>query len=76
MGAKCIVALNQSFYSNGAVGRSYADAPEVDGKVYLSDYFDAKPGDIIWVQIIHADEYDLFGAGIYHLGEVKSLIVN
>jgi len=34
------------------------DAPEVDGKVYLSD--DAKPGDMLWVQIIHADEHDVF----------------
>jgi len=44
----------------GIVGRSYMDAPEVDGKVYLSDDYDAKPGDQIWVQIIHADEHDLW----------------
>ncbi|WP_057831579.1 30S ribosomal protein S12 methylthiotransferase RimO [Colwellia sp. TT2012] len=48
----------------GAVGRSYADAPEVDGKVYLSDDFDAKPGDLIWVQIIHADEHDVWGVRV------------
>jgi ribosomal protein S12 methylthiotransferase len=45
----------------GIVGRSYMDAPEVDGKVYLSDDYDAKPGDLIWVQIIHADEHDVWG---------------
>jgi hypothetical protein len=26
----------------GAVGRSYVDAPEVDGKVYLFDEYDVK----------------------------------
>ncbi len=40
---------------------SYMDAPEVDGNVYLPDDFDATPGDLIWVQIIHADEHDVWG---------------
>ena len=40
----------------GIDGRFYMDAPEVDGKVYLSDDFDAEPGDQICVQTIHADE--------------------
>ncbi|PCI62502.1 MAG: 30S ribosomal protein S12 methylthiotransferase RimO [Gammaproteobacteria bacterium] len=48
----------------GAVGRSYMDAPEIDGKVYLSDDFDAEPGDQIWVQIIHADEHDVWGVRV------------
>lgn len=48
----------------GAVGRSYMDAPEVDGKVYLTDEFDVKPGDQIWVQIIHADEHDVWGVKV------------
>lgn len=48
----------------GIVGRSYMDAPEVDGKVYLSDDFDAEPGDLMWVQIIHADEHDVWGVRV------------
>jgi ribosomal protein S12 methylthiotransferase len=48
----------------GAVGRSYMDAPEVDGKVYLSDEYDVKPGDQLWVQIIHADEHDVWGVRV------------
>ncbi|WP_133468622.1 30S ribosomal protein S12 methylthiotransferase RimO [Paraglaciecola marina] len=44
----------------GAVGRCYADAPEIDGNVHLTDEFDVKPGDIIWAQIIHNDEHDLW----------------
>lgn len=47
--------------SEGAVGRCYADAPEIDGKVYLTDEFDVQAGDLVWVEIMHADEYDLWG---------------
>jgi len=54
----------------GIVGRSYMDAPEVDGKVYLSDDFDAKPGDQLWVQIIHADEHDVWGVRVEDEEEV------
>jgi len=50
--------------SEGAVGRSYMDAPEVDGKVYLTDEFDVEPGEQIWVQIIHADEHDVWGVRV------------
>ncbi|QIR15787.1 30S ribosomal protein S12 methylthiotransferase RimO [Shewanella aestuarii] len=50
--------------TEGAIGRSYMDAPEVDGKVYLTDEFDVKPGDQIWVQIIHADEHDVWGVRV------------
>lgn len=50
--------------SEGAVGRSYMDAPEVDGKVYLTDEFDVSPGDQIWAQIIHADEHDVWGVRV------------
>ena len=46
----------------GAVGRSMADAPEIDGMVYLNGEFGVKPGDIVKVLIEHADEYDLWGS--------------
>lgn len=45
----------------GAIGRSTADAPEIDGLVYLNDQFDVAPGDIVEVEITHSDEYDLWG---------------
>ncbi|MEP0174966.1 MAG: 30S ribosomal protein S12 methylthiotransferase RimO [Paraglaciecola sp.] len=48
----------------GAVGRCYADAPEIDGNVHLTDEFDVKPGDIIWAQIIHNDEHDLWAVKV------------
>ena len=49
--------------SNGkeAVGRTKADAPEIDGLVNLEDYPDLKPGDIVKAVITDADFYDLWG---------------
>ncbi|GAM05692.1 ribosomal protein S12 methylthiotransferase [Novosphingobium sp. MBES04] len=47
----------------GATGRSQADAPEIDGAVYLRDVDpNLAPGDIVAVHIEDADEHDLFGA--------------
>ncbi|WP_137935710.1 30S ribosomal protein S12 methylthiotransferase RimO [Chitinivorax sp. B] len=46
----------------GAVGRSQADAPEIDGLVYLNDPdIKVKVGDIVNVTITHSDEHDLWG---------------
>ncbi|MDQ2078520.1 30S ribosomal protein S12 methylthiotransferase RimO [Marinimicrobium sp. ABcell2] len=45
----------------GAIGRSYADAPEIDGLVYLNGEQSLQPGDKVLVTIEHADEYDLWG---------------
>ncbi|MBP7339314.1 30S ribosomal protein S12 methylthiotransferase RimO [Niveispirillum sp.] len=49
---------------DGAIGRSWADAPEIDGAVYLNDEFKVKPGDMVRVKIEEADEYDLWGSVI------------
>ena len=43
----------------GAVGRSWADAPEIDGSVFIANT-DVKPGDKIRVRVVDADEYDLW----------------
>jgi ribosomal protein S12 methylthiotransferase len=48
-----------------AVGRSHADAPEIDGLVYVLDGQELRPGDMVEVEISDADEYDLSG----HLAE-------
>ena len=40
-------------------GRSWADAPEIDGKVYLSCIDPLKPGQIVKAKVIGADEHDL-----------------
>jgi ribosomal protein S12 methylthiotransferase len=46
----------------GATGRSQADAPEIDGAVYLRNVpASLKPGDIVSATIEDADAHDLFG---------------
>jgi ribosomal protein S12 methylthiotransferase len=45
----------------GATGRSQADAPEIDGNVFLRDAAHLAQGDIVPVLIEDADEHDLFG---------------
>ena len=46
----------------GAVARSYADAPEIDGNVFVEDIDrnTIKAGDLLRVKITDADEYDLY----------------
>ncbi|WP_320819435.1 30S ribosomal protein S12 methylthiotransferase RimO [Thalassolituus sp.] len=48
----------------GAIGRSMADAPNIDGMVYLNEFTDCEPGDFIEVEIDHSDEYDLWASPI------------
>ncbi|OYW46132.1 MAG: ribosomal protein S12 methylthiotransferase [Sphingomonadales bacterium 32-68-7] len=46
----------------GATGRSQADAPEIDGQVFLRDVpASLKSGDIVQVAVEDADAHDLFG---------------
>jgi len=47
---------------DGAIGRTYADAPNIDGMVYLNDFHNCQPGDLLEVKIEHSDEYDLWGS--------------
>jgi ribosomal protein S12 methylthiotransferase len=44
--------------SNAYVGRSYADAPEVDGEVYITGK-NLRPGQIVPCEIVAAQGYDL-----------------
>ena len=45
-----------------ARGRSKADAPEIDGSVYISSRRPLKVGEIVTARIERADEYDLHGS--------------
>jgi ribosomal protein S12 methylthiotransferase len=45
---------------DGAVGRSYADAPEIDGAVILEGETGLQPGDMARVRVTGADAYDLW----------------
>ena len=44
----------------GAIGRSKADSPEVDGEVYLNGETDLVPGDIVEAEVEAAEDYDLW----------------
>ncbi len=43
-----------------AIGRSYADAPEIDGQVFLENAPNLAVGDIVSANIIEAGEHDLW----------------
>ena len=58
---KTLAVIIDEVDEEGAIGRSMADAPEIDGVVYLNEEKDVKVGDIVQVIIEHSDEYDLWG---------------
>lgn len=45
----------------GAVGRTTADAPEIDGNIFLDGATHLLPGQVVSVVVEDADEYDLWG---------------
>ncbi len=47
------------------VGRSFRDAPEIDGIVTVAGAPDARPGDMVKVKIEGSSEYDLSGVMIH-----------
>ncbi len=47
-----------------AKGRSMADAPEIDGAVYVASKRPLRVGEIATVKIERADEYDLHGTAV------------
>ena len=42
-------------------GRTYGESPDVDGLVYFGSMAYPKPGDILSVQILDANEHDMYG---------------
>ena len=48
----------------GAIGRSFADAPEIDGQVYLDGALDLQPGQIVSARVLDASDYDLWAERI------------
>jgi len=47
---------------DGAIARSAADAPEIDGQVYIHDGQQLRAGDMVEVQLENADQHDLYGS--------------
>ena len=56
-------AIVDEIDDEGIIGRTKADAPEVDGLVYIENLSGTpvKVGEFIKVTITHSDEYDLWG---------------
>jgi ribosomal protein S12 methylthiotransferase len=47
---------------DGATCRTMADAPEIDGNLFIDDDFDTLfPGDMVTVEVEEAGDYDLWG---------------
>ncbi|WP_421172005.1 30S ribosomal protein S12 methylthiotransferase RimO [Aeromonas sp. 601115] len=61
VGQKMTVIIDE-VDEEGATGRSFADAPEIDGLVYLNGETGLKPGDMVKVRIDESDEYDLWAS--------------
>ena len=61
---KTLDVLVDEIDEEGIIGRSKADAPEVDGLVYVDNLsgINVKVGDVIKVTITNTDEYDLWGS--------------
>jgi ribosomal protein S12 methylthiotransferase len=58
------VIVDEVDEEGGATGRSTADAPDIDGQVFLRDASGLGVGDIVPVTVEDADEHDLYGAPI------------
>ncbi|MBE0623819.1 MAG: 30S ribosomal protein S12 methylthiotransferase RimO [Burkholderiales bacterium] len=59
---RSIKVLVDTVDKKGAVARSGADAPEIDGVVIIADGKSLKPGDWATVRIERADAHDLWGS--------------
>ncbi len=55
-----ITVLVDAVDEDGAVARSAADAPEIDGLVYIENGQDLEPGEFATVRITDSDEHDLW----------------
>ncbi len=51
-------------YADCYVGRTYMDAPEIDGVLYFTSDRDYEPGDLVEVKVTDTKEYDLVGRDV------------
>ncbi len=58
---KKLTVLVDEVDEEGAIARSFADAPEIDGQVYINDGQHLKVGDMVEVVITDSDTHDLWG---------------
>jgi ribosomal protein S12 methylthiotransferase len=56
---RTLTVLVDEVNANGAVARSFADAPEIDGVVRIADGESLRSGQLVDVRITGADAHDL-----------------
>ncbi|ASR90923.1 30S ribosomal protein S12 methylthiotransferase RimO [Alcaligenes aquatilis] len=64
VGREMDVLIDEIDEDGDAVGRSSADAPEIDGNVFITSEQKLEPGQMVRVRITDSSEYDLFGEQI------------
>ncbi len=64
VGRTLTVLVDEIDEEGTAICRSYADAPEIDGLVFIEDADDLNVGDFVQVEIVDATEHDLWGARV------------
>lgn len=57
---KSISVLINEINEQYAIGRSFADAPEIDGNVFIAQKAGLQIGDIVQARVSSADDYDLW----------------
>jgi ribosomal protein S12 methylthiotransferase len=58
---KDLQVLVEQKTDNGYAARSYADAPEIDGLVYIDTDQSLRVGEFYQVRVVDSDEYDCYG---------------
>ncbi len=58
---KTLAVLVDESGENGAVGRSSADAPEIDGVVHIKKAKGLESGEFVQVRVTRSDAHDLYG---------------
>jgi ribosomal protein S12 methylthiotransferase len=59
---RVLTVLVDAVDEDGATCRTMADAPEIDGNLFIDERFDGlSPGDLVTVEVEEAGEYDLWG---------------
>ena len=58
---KLMEVLVETVKGKSAVGRSYRDAPDIDGVVRIKTSPQTRPGDFVLAEVAEAEHYDLIG---------------
>jgi ribosomal protein S12 methylthiotransferase len=61
---RTLTVLVDEIDEQGVIARSKADAPEIDGLVYIEECGDLQTGDLVEVEVVDADEHDLWAVPV------------